>query len=307
MKFIHPSGGGYQKLNDLSRYLKIKERDSFAMYLAKSLILRYLKDDISSSAATLSYYLLFSFFPFLIFVNLALAQFNISEWDFENLGAVFLPKEVIGLATLYLHQLSAMRSMTFLIMGLFAALYSITRAVNSLNVFINRAYRIDKTRPALAGYLLAGVLTVMLFLMIILNLILITLGGNVMNYISGVFLLPPFFIKLWSFIRWGTMAAVYLFTLSIFYYSMPYVKIPFRSVLPGTGAAGLGLVAASYGFAFYVNHIASFSVIYGSLGAIIVFMLWLYITSTVMIMGGEFNHVLLSYHKRMQARQRRIR
>jgi uncharacterized BrkB/YihY/UPF0761 family membrane protein len=88
-------------------------------------------------------------------------------------------------------------------MGLFAALYSITRAVNSLNVFINQAYRIEKARPALAGYLLAGVLTIMLFMMIIFNLILITLGGNVMNYISDIFSLPPFFMRLWIFIRGG--------------------------------------------------------------------------------------------------------
>ena len=248
-------GIGNRKLNKLGRHLRIKERDGFSMYLAKSLILRFLKDDIGSSAAALSYYLLFSFFPFLIFVNLALAQFNISEWDVKNWGAMFLPKEVIDLTTIYLSHLSTMRSMTFLMMGLFVALYSITRAVNSLNIFINRAYRIDKTRPALAGYVLAGVLTVMLFLMFILNLILITLGGNVMNYISGIFSLPPFFIRLWSFIRWGAMAAIYLFTLSIFYYSMPYVKITFHSVLPGTVGAGLGLVAASYGFSFYVNYI----------------------------------------------------
>jgi membrane protein len=297
-------GIGNRKLNKLGRHLRIKERDGFSMYLAKSLILRFLKDDIGSSAAALSYYLLFSFFPFLIFVNLALAQFNISEWDVKNWGAMFLPKEVIDLTTIYLGHLSTMRSMTFLMMGLFVALYSITRAVNSLNIFINRAYRIDKTRPALAGYVLAGVLTVMLFSMFILNLILITLGGNVMNYISGIFSLPPFFIRLWSFIRWGAMAAIYLFTLSIFYYSMPYVKITFHSVLPGTVGAGLGLVAASYGFSFYVNYIASFSVIYGSLGAIIIFMLWLYITSTVMILGGELNHILLCYQKRKSRRQR---
>jgi membrane protein len=110
-------------------------------------------------------------------------------------------------------------------------------------------------------------------------------------------------MRLWIFIRWGAMAAVYLFTLSIFYYTMPYVKITFRSVLPGTVGAGLGLVAASYGFSFYVNHIASFSVIYGSLGAIIVFMLWLYITSTVMILGGELNHIFLCYEKRKKRKQ----
>ncbi len=57
-------------------------------------------------------------------------------------------------------------------------------------------------------------------------------------------------------------------------------------------------MAASYGFSFYVNNLGNFSVIYGSLGAVIVFMLWLYITSTVMILGGELNHILLCWKRR---------
>ncbi len=95
-----------------------------------------------------------------------------------------------------------------------------------------------------------------------------------------------------------------MFTLSIFYYTMPYVKITFRSVLPGTVGAGLGLVAASYGFSFYVNHIASFSVIYGSLGLLSSLCCGFIFTSTVMILGGELNHIFLCYEKRKRRRQR---
>jgi membrane protein len=124
--------------------------------------------------------------------------------------------------------------MTFLMVGLFAALYSITRAVNALNIFINRAYRIEETRPPLAGYLLAAVLTVMLFLMIILNLILITLGGNVMNYISDIFSLPPLFLRIWSLIRGNHDGCLFIY-LKLFYYSC-LCKITFRSVLRGRWA-----------------------------------------------------------------------
>ena len=282
----------------LTSHLKTKETDGLLLYMAKSLILRFFKDDIGSSAAALSYYLLFSFFPFLIFLNLLLAQFNISGPMLEGWGQAFLPKEVLDLATRYLRHLSSVRSLAFLIVGLFVALYSITRAVNSLNGAINRAYRITEPRPAVAAYILSGVLTIFLFVMVFLSFILITLGGRALEELLTTFPFLGLSMEVWAAVRWGSMGTVYLLTLCIFYYSMPYMHISFRSVLPGAITAGVGLIVASFGFSVYVDYIASFSVVYGSLGAIIVFMLWLYITSTIMIIGGELNHSLLCYKKR---------
>lgn len=288
----------------LSSLLEITEADGSFSFLIKSMVKRGLKDDIGGSAVQMAYYILFSFFPLLIFVHALIGLLNLRYEITEHLATLLIPGDIMELSSLYLSQLSGLDNPTMLVFGICTALWSFSRAVKYLILALNRAYRIRGSHHTARAGIMALFFTVTLFLCFIVLVVLLVAGGSFFEAALSRLNLHDFWLlDIWEYLRWGIICLLLLLTLASLYFLIPGARVPFRHALPGTLFAFCGWLVGSVLFSYYVNNLARYSIIYGSLGAVIVFMVWLFITGSFIIYGGQLNHVLITLRHRKRGRR----
>ena len=272
-----------------------KKRSAGVLWVLRQLGVRYFEHSVARSAAALAYYLLFSLFPLLIFLNSAIAMLDLSlPALLDQLNAV-LPADVQGIIGDYLRYISGLNSSTLLYAGLFLTVWMLTRSIGMLESAVQRAYHVEGKN---FFYLVTvPVVSVLLLLSIFAVLVLVMVSGNLLAVVDQYIRLPQGFIRLWELLR-RAVAPAYLFcVLAAFYALAGGGKHRVRRALPGALFALAGWALATWGFSFYVANMGRYSLLYGSLGAIIVLMLWLDLTGNVLILGGELNDILANRKK----------
>lgn len=262
----------------------------------RTLTKRYFTDGVGSSAAALAYYLIFSMFPFLIFISVLLSFLNLPPLTTDNFYNI-IPIDVLNLVNDYLSQISEMRNASLLFWGLFFTVYATMRAISCLSRSISRAYRLKEKRTFPRYQIQALLFTLIMMVTIFSALIILTFGRTLLTYLSRFLSLDHDIINVWSILRFAVLALLLFTLLFLLYYWLPNKHFSARQVLPGTLAALISWLIVSAGFAFYVENMANYSVVYGSIGAVIVLLLWLYFSAIIIIMGSEFNSVLADQKK----------
>lgn len=255
------------------------------------LVRGYLNHDVGKSSAALAYYLLFSFFPFLIFVSTLVGFLELEPLSLNTLHNL-LPREVIELINAYLLHVTQLKSGNLLAVSLIVSLWLPIRAVDSLMRAVNTAYGVKAPRPTIRHQIVVVLFTLFLMAVVLGTLVLLLVGRGVLTFLARYFLVIGPFIGLWNMLRFPLMAAAFFLALGALYWVAPGITGPRRRVFPGAAAALASWLVFSLGFSFYVEHIANYSVLYGALGGIVVLLLWLYATATVLIMGAEVNGAL---------------
>lgn len=261
------------------------------------MVQRYLRHSVSIQSAALAFYLLFTIFPFLIFISalLGLLQLNVAA----ILSAIgeFLPRDVVSLAEMYLIHVGSNPSPRLLLFGLFFSIYFPMRATNSLMRSVRTAYHLGTPHSPFRHRVKTLLYTVLLISVIALTLILMTVGERFLLYAVEQFHLPALAAELWVRLRFPVTAVVSYFALFFLYALAQDSRQPWRNIWPGTLAALAGWVCLSWLYALYVNHIAHYSVLYGSIGAVIVLLVWLNLSAATLIMGAEMNGILIGLRK----------
>lgn len=263
-----------------------------AVYLVKRMVFRYFDDAIPQAAAALSFFLLFSLFPLLMFANALLAQLNISIDGIQSVLEL-LPGSLRAMIESYLGYLGTQRSVSLMVVGLALTLYFLSRAVRSMMRTVNDIYHIEIQRAVWVDVLISFAITAGFLLAVVGSFVLVVVGRTVLRLLSQYLPIPQPVLDLTqnaSF--WVAIAFVFVFLL-LFNRVVPNMHLHLREIWPGAAFSLLVWLLASWAFSFYVDNMARYSVLYGSLGAIIVLMLWLYIVSTVLLMGPQLNHTLL--------------
>lgn len=121
---------------------------------------------------------------------------------------------------------------------------------------------------------------------------LMVLGPQVMSWLAGQVGLEDFVVTLWTILRWPVIVLLLMVAVAVMYYVMPDVEQKFRFITPGSVLAVVVWIVASLGFAFYVKTFADYNAMYGSIGAIIVLLLYFYISAAVLLLGAEMNAVI---------------
>ena len=250
-----------------------------------------LEHDVGKSAAALAYYLLFSFFPFLIFLSTLVGFLELEPLSLGSLHSL-LPREVIQIINAYLLHVTELKSGNLLAASLVISLWLPMRAVDSLMRAVNVAYGAKNPRPTLRHQVVVLLFTLFLMAVMMLTLVLVLAGRGFLTFLSRYLPAIRPFIDLWNTLRFPMMGAAFFLALGALYWVAPGIRGPRRRVFPGAVAALASWLAFSAGFSFYVENIANYSVLYGALGGIIILLLWLYATATVLILGAEFNHTL---------------
>ncbi|MEG1658635.1 MAG: YihY/virulence factor BrkB family protein [Oscillibacter sp.] len=261
------------------------------------MVQRYLRHNVGLQSAALAFYLLFTIFPFLIFVSalLGLLQLDVVA-ILADLGEL-LPREVVDFVGVYLRYVGENSNLQLLLFGLFFSIYFPMRATNSLMRATRTAYHLGPPRGPIRHTIKTLLYTVLLMLTIALTLTLLSVGESMLSYAIAHFGLPPFVARLWTALRFPVVAAMAFFALLCLYALAQDSRKPWWNVWPGALAALAAWMGLSLCYTLYVENIANYSLLYGSIGTVIVLLIWLYMSAATLIMGAELNGTILSLRK----------
>lgn len=256
--------------------------------LVRDMVERFFEHKVGNSAAALTYYLLFAFFPFLIFVSSLLGVLDLPAVPMQELRAI-IPQDILELMNSFLSHLQQTSTTPLMIFGLVFAIYFPVRAVVSLMDFLDIAYNTPEKRGLVHRAIIVVILAIGLVVTIAASLFVMLLGKGLLTWVAQFLPLTVGGIELWNILRFLLLGLMLLVLMTLLYLVAPGCVVTLRSVLPGAVGSLCCWLVYTVGFSFYVEHMARYSVVYGSIGAIIVLLLWLYATSVTIIMGAELN------------------
>lgn len=259
--------------------------------------LNFYRHNVGKNAAALAYYLLFAVFPMLIFISNLLGFMNLDVHEMTRVLGEFMPKAIVGLIETYFEYLSSTTSHMLMWFSLVFTIWFPMRAVMGLMGDVRTAYGLGKPRRAVFFTFKQLVYTVLFLVVIVLTLFLSTIGGEVLEFFgrlmpNGSAELPKSIIVLWQYLRFLPAAALMFVAIGALYTVSLDKRPAISTVIPGIIFALLSWLIVSIGFSFYVENFSNYTIIYGTLGAVIVLLIWLYLTALILILGAELNAAL---------------
>ncbi|HET9787054.1 MAG TPA: YihY/virulence factor BrkB family protein, partial [Pyrinomonadaceae bacterium] len=256
--------------------------------LAKRVWKEIQDDEILGRAAELSYYFLLALFPFLIFLTSVIGLILGSGTDtrqmlFEYLARVMPPSayQLISTTMIEVSNASSGGKISF---GLLAALWAASNGMGAISTTLNSAYDVKETRPWWKQRLTVIVLTMALSVLIISALILVVAGGWISEWLAATFGLGSTFPLAWKIIQWPVILFCMILAFALIYYFAPDLHDQKWQWLTPGSAIGVALwLLVSIAFRIYLQFFDSYSATYGSIGAVIILMLWLYFTGTAVL------------------------
>ena len=248
-------------------------------------------DDVWGYAAQLAYYFLFSLFPFFIFLAALLAYVPIAD-PMEQVMALlgeFLPVTVLDLVKDNVLELVTQPRGGILSFGMLLSLWLAASAIEAMSNSLNRAYGVREGRPYWRVRAMAMSLTVGLAALLLLALALVIFGSELGHWLADRVGFGPAFDTLWGVVRWPLIVFLMMFGAALIYYFVPDVEQEWRWITPGSVFAVLAWIVMSLLFSWYVNNFANYSVTYGSIGAVVVLLTWMYFSGFFLLVGGEIN------------------
>ncbi len=253
---------------------------------------RYKGDDVSSLGAEFAYYLILAFFPFLIFLaNLATYTDLVGERALLQLSGI-LPEEAYKVVSSTMSEILNGNRPNILSISMIAALWAASNGFMAITRGLNKAYDVEETRKFWVLRALSVVFTLMIVFSIILAIIMLVFGEFILDKLSSLLQLPTSTVVAGHLLRFLVPMGTIFIVFSLLYYFIPNRKLAFLEVLPGALFSTLFWVASSLLFSFYVSNFGNYSKTYGSLGGVIILLLWLYLTSLVLLVGSEVNATL---------------
>jgi membrane protein len=250
-------------------------------------------DNLTDWAAALTYYGVLAIFPALIVLVSVLGLVGTSATQplIDNLGKVAPgPAKEIFTSAIKDIQGSQGAAGVLFVVGLAGALWSASGYVSAFMRASNAIYDMPEGRPVWKTLPLRVVLTVVLLVLLAVSAIAVTLTGGLAREVGGVLGLSDTAVSVWNIAKWPVLLVVVSFMFAVLYWAAPNVKHPkFRWVSPGGVLALIGWIIASLAFAFYVANFGSYNKTYGALAGPIVFLVWLWISNLMILLGAEFN------------------
>jgi membrane protein len=174
--------------------------------------------------------------------------------------------------------------------GLLAALWAASNGMGAITEALNTAYDVKESRPWWKNRLQAIALTASLSVLIISALLLVLYGGKIVDTLAANFDFGSAFVMTWKIAQWPIVLAFMLLAFALIYYFAPDLREQKWTWITPGAVLGVALwLLASFGFRTYLHFFDSYSATYGSLGAVIILMLWLYLTGVAVLVGGELN------------------
>lgn len=263
-----------------------------------------LEDDLFGRSAQLAFYFLLALFPLLLFLMTLLGYFASTSGRLRESFILYLstimPRSAVGLVNETINEITDEKSGGKLSFGLLTALWAASNGMGAITETLNVAYDLKETRPWWKVRLVSLGLTVLLAVLIISALLMVLFGGWISGWLAGRFGFGAFSF-LWNVLQWPVVLAFLLLSLGSIYYFAPNFKVKYwQWTSPGALVALVLWLLVSFGFRTYLQFFNTYTATYGSLGALIVLMLWFYLTGLAILIGGELNSELESAERDFQ-------
>lgn len=276
---------------------EVKTKDSVIKPAFCLMFSNFFEHEVGKNAAALAYYLMFALFPLLIFLSNLLGLLNLNVTAITQYLQQILPNDIVNLIENYLIYVSHTSSHTLLWFALVFSILFPMRAVGGLMDDVRVAYQLPKPKKKIAYTVRQLAYTILLIVVIGLTLFLSTMGQHVLIFLIN--LLPEntlqisdYLLSMWQYFRFVPVGLLMFVALGALYAASMDKRQSIKSILPGITLALIVWLLVSVIFSIYVENFATYTIIYGTLGAVIVLLMWLYMTAVILILGAEWNAAL---------------
>ena len=252
------------------------------------------KDELLDRAAALSYYFVFALFPTLLFLTTLVGLFP--ERDLmERLMTTaedVLPPDAASMLRRTLGEVQRGAGSGLLSVGAVVALWGASRGMVSIITALNVVYGVTNPRPWWRRQAVAVALTVMFSVLALGAMLSVVFGERIGRAAAAWAGLGDAFTTVWGLLQWPLGLLLVLTGIDLVYHLAPAVRQRWHWLTPGSAFAGLAWAAVSLGFRVYVSQFANYNATYGSIGGVILLLVWLYLTGMALLVGGVINSVI---------------
>ena len=259
---------------------------------SKELLMRIKKVDVTGLASQLAFFFLLSLFPLLIFIFTLLPYLNLNQAEIFLFIRDYAPENVALLIEDTVGEILNNRNGGLLSIGVIATVWSASKGMNALTKALNLSYFKEETRSFIVARAMSIVFTVMLIAVLVIALVLPVFGEQIGTFAYTYLGFGEGFLKLFNSLRWIIPPILIYVVFSLIYWLVPNLKIHFKSVFFGAAFSTIGWIITSVVFSYYVSSYGNYSSTYGSIGAIIALMIWLYFSAIILMLGGQINAVM---------------
>jgi membrane protein len=259
--------------------------------LARRTTVELVADNCLGLAAQLAYYFFLALFPALLFL-VAVVSFlpvqNLLDTIMATLGRV-APGDVISIIREQILKISENKDGGLLTLGMLGTIWSTSSGMTAIIDALNQAYDIQEGRPWWKVRLTAIGLTIALAVFIVASTVLVLAGPTLAERVADWLHLGAVFTWTWKIVQWPLVFLLVSLAMALVYYFAPDAEQAFIWITPGSILATILWLLTSLAFRFYVTNFASYNATYGTIGGVIVLMLWLYVSSLAVLVGAELN------------------
>ena len=280
-------------LTEWSKKISFPGFDRLPLYYVVSFFLRAIQEEeITMRASSLAFNYLMAVFPAIIFIFTLISYIPIDNFQDEifKLLQNIMPYNAFEATKSTIEDILKQQRGGLLSLGFVLSLYYSTNGIIAMMTAFNNSYSSTETRSKWKKRLIALVIFAILSILVLAAVSLIIFGGTAINMLVEYgWLKGPFTVILIQMGVWLIILLLLFFAYSFLYYYGPSKRIKYRFISAGSTLATLLTIISSMGFAYFVNNFGQYNKLYGSIGTLIVVMLWLYITSLVLLIGFELN------------------
>jgi len=248
------------------------------------------RHDMATYASALAFRALLSLFPFLIFLTALVGLLGVPEF-FEwirSQASQMLPEQAMNTVNTVLGELQEPQG-GIMSAAIVVALWSASAAVIATMNALNEVFEVHERRATWKRILVAVGYTIALAALLLLAAALMILGPRLLSWLAGFINLSDTFIQVWNWIRWPIVLVLMILVVSLVYYAAPNLKQPFQFITVGAIVAVLIWILASLAFGYYVQNFGNYNKTYGSLGAVVILLMYFFLSAAVMLFGAEIN------------------
>ncbi|AQS12061.1 hypothetical protein CLOBY_42210 [Clostridium saccharobutylicum] len=270
---------------------KIKSKIRRQINLLIHLIIKIKNDDIFALASQLAYYLMLSFFPFILFLMTLVGFSSLSSVDILNGVNGILPKSVVDLTRSTITEVFDNQYKGLLWLSILLMIWTSSTGFKAVIKGVNKAYNFKENRSFIKISIISMLGILSIAMIILLALVMLVFGGVIADYMRKMFPVYYVIVVVWNAFRYAFVFIVMIFIFAAIYRIAPAKKLTWNEVIPGAVFSTIGWILISFGFSFYINSFTNYSRFYGSLGAVFILMTWLFLVSMIFILGVEINFV----------------
>ena len=261
----------------------------------KEMYYRIMYDEISLLSANLSYYFILSLFPMLIVALALTPYFKIDQQFLLEKIQNFAPGDLGDYLFDMISEVLNNKNNTIITVGIVFTLWSASSGIYGIIIAFNNAFRVRDGRIWIVTKLISVVITALFLVGMFVVLALVVFGKQLTYLLFHKFNLDEGFYNLWSVLNYS-FPILFTFIVFVFLYIMgPNLKLKAISILPGSIFATVSWTLISRLFGYYIDHFSSYIKTSGTIGAFMAFIIWLYITGYILIIGAEINAIFHNY------------